>query len=174
MLYQAIFDIPDGCNVANAYVAYSNCSTHTEGAACATLCKYDGEKSYQKGLEDAWEVAKKIVLGPEDGGMSENDLFSAFGRYVCQAILREWTITKVIEAMEEWEKKRKDIHVGDEIWDKDGECKAVVMDEGNDGDIIVVLTENGCVEEWERCEVSKSGKHHNEVTELVEKLREEG
>jgi hypothetical protein len=47
------------------------------------------------------------------------------------------------------------------------------MDEGNDGDIIVVLTENGCVEEWESCEVSKSGKHHNEVAKLVEKLREE-
>jgi hypothetical protein len=80
-------------------------------------------------------------------------------------------------AMENMRKAKKTaeevkINVGDEVWNENGDCKAVVLDQSGEG-VFFVLTENRCVEEWEQSYFVKSGKHHGEVTELVEKLRAE-
>lgn len=87
-------------------------------------------------------------------------------------LIRLWNGETIYDMPDPYTAERKEINVGDEVWNKDGDCKAVVMDQSGEG-VYFVLTENRCIEEWEQRDFVKSGKNHGEVDELVEKLREE-
>ena len=38
------------------------------------------DKTYEQGLNDAWELAKKIVMGVEDGGFDSQEVIDVFGK----------------------------------------------------------------------------------------------
>lgn len=74
---------------------------------------------YQRGLNEAWEAARKIVLNPDEGGMSVTDIYLVFGNNgSMQRIFRSYSATEVIEKLKAYEKKQKvddEIKVGDVV-----------------------------------------------------------
>lgn len=73
---------------------------------------------YQRGLNDAWETARKIVFSPDKGGMSASDLFAIFGFANIELIFRNNSVSEAIEKMKAYEEKQKandEIKVGDEV-----------------------------------------------------------
>ena len=76
---------------------------------------------------------------------------------------------KAKERYEAWEKQ---IHVGDEVIDKEGD-KGIATYVYNGGKLCDVLWDDGSVtEDVDERDFTKTGRHFNEVEELLEKMRE--
>ena len=78
------------------------------------------DEAYQRGLEDgqnkAWETARKVVLSPDEDGVSIPDLFMILGNSSMQNVFRNYSASEAIEKMKAYEEKRKareEIKVGD-------------------------------------------------------------
>lgn len=78
-------------------------------------CEEESKKFYKKGLNDAWNLIKKI-----DSDIPWSALESIFGRDVydrCDGtisdIIGSCTIEEVIGKIEDWERKKNEIKVGD-------------------------------------------------------------
>ena len=60
---------------------------------------------YQRGLDDAWEAARKIVLSPDEGGTSLPDLFAMFGNGSMQRVFRNYSASEAIAKLKDYEEK---------------------------------------------------------------------
>lgn len=70
------------------------------------------DKTYSDGLKDAWELAKKIILATDDGGISLNDITEIFGSAYCA--MMDFTYEQALAKIEAYEKENE-IKVGDEV-----------------------------------------------------------
>ena len=76
------------------------------------------EGAYQRGLDDAWEMARKIVLSVNEGGLSVQNLSKLFGTYASRYALKKYSASEAIEKLKAYEEKQKaddEIEVGDEV-----------------------------------------------------------
>ena len=113
-------------------------------------------KTYEEGLADAWELAMKICHEPKKGGLSNAELSEIFETIIVERILERFTAEQALAKVEAYEKE-KEIKVGDVVIFMD-ETKGLVVDEALE-DTVFILTENGCVEKWERKSLKKTDKH---------------
>ena len=131
------------------------------------------DEAYQAGLNDAWEVMKKIALGPEDGALTTHQLKEIFGTYFVSEIIRERPAQEVIDKIKAYEDEHSDcIEVGDEVVWKTDDITLIVTStyemggfnwcDGvmQDGKVYHVLAEN----------VHKTGKHYN-IASILEEMR---
>lgn len=73
------------------------------------------DKTYEQGLADAWELAKKIVCHEEQGGMSIPCFSAIFDEYMTvEEVLASLTAEEALAKIEAYEKE-KEIKVGDEV-----------------------------------------------------------
>ena len=91
--------------------------------------------SYQRGLDDTWKAAKKVVLCADEGGLSIEKLNKIFDCFTIQQVFRRYTVSEVIEKLKAYEEKQKaedEIMVGDEVRDNDGETYVItcINDDG--------------------------------------------
>ena len=101
---------------------------------------------YNKGMNDAWEIAKKIALPENDGGMSLDDIRKIFSSIRLNDILKVLTPQEAKSKIAAWELARQEIKVGD-----------VVMD--TQDDVFVVLKELSC----DVCSLINSKGEHKAV-----------
>lgn len=65
--------------------------------------------------EEAWELARRIVLNEDEGGIKSSDLLNAFGTNYWHEIMKNNNSPQEVKArIEAWEAK-KEIKVGDEV-----------------------------------------------------------
>ena len=111
------------------------------------------EMAYNKGLQDAWELARKISNLPQ---RMIYDIFQIEDAYLLD-VFTDNTYQEALAKIEAYDKKQEKIKVGDVVEHKDG-IKSVVMDVLEEQ--IAVFTENGCIELWiNQGNVKKTGKH---------------
>ena len=104
--------------------------------------------------EEAWEIAKKILLYPAHGGFNATELEEIFGR---TEHLWELTPQQAKAKIEAWEAE-KEIRVGDVV-DICGD-KGIVTSFGTDGDTIHVLYLDGIVNSYRKDkDIKKTGRH---------------
>ena len=67
------------------------------------------QDGFYKGLEEAWECAKKIVCSPDDGGMSLCEMDKAFGFNVIHTyeVFKTYTANEAIEKIRAYEDEQK-------------------------------------------------------------------
>lgn len=107
--------------------------------------------------EEAWEIARKIVLLENEGGIPSKDMVRMFGVKFPRDIVREYSVREVKTKIETWEAE-KEIKVGDEV-DVCGD-KGIVTSFGTDGDALHVLYFDGIVNSYRRDkDVKKTGRH---------------
>ena len=95
-------------------------------------CRYCNE--YQRGLEDAWEAARKIVGDTNHGGIASETLLEIFGMRGYSYIMQENTAQQAIDKIKAYEDKQKDrIEVGDEVRTEEGHVFVVtgITDKGS-------------------------------------------
>lgn len=130
------------------------------------------EGAYQRGLEDAWEAARKIFGDVDSGGLTLNVLNEVFGTKGYSFILQENTAQEAITKLKAYEDKQKDrIEVGDEVkWNSDVIVITRVYEDGGlnwcggisqDGRSFHVLAEK----------VRKTGRHYD-IQSILEAMRE--
>ena len=84
------------------------------------------DEAYQKGLDDAWDAARKIFGSNVDGGYCMEQIREILGKrslFCTTDVIRQCTINEVIEKLKAYEEKQKaadEIKVGDEVrWGED-------------------------------------------------------
>lgn len=129
-------------------------------------CKlvYQIDKTYEQGLADAWELAKKIMLATDDGGISLNDITEIFGSAYCA--LRDFTYEEALAKIEAYESENE-IKVGDVVKVDGLHCvvTAVYKDSAD------VLFKDGSCENSDKTHIENTGKHL-EVDDLLRQIGE--
>lgn len=68
------------------------------------------------GINRAWECAKKIVRGEENGGLTSDELVHIFNRVYIDKIFRDFSAQEAIEKIEAYEEEMSnEIHINDEV-----------------------------------------------------------
>ena len=76
----------------------------------------DMESARIAGQNEAWELARKIILPPSKGGMSSDDYIAIFGSCISEAyVMKNYTYTEAAAKVAEWENEKDEIKVGDII-----------------------------------------------------------
>ena len=86
------------------------------------------EEEFNRGCNEAWELARKIILLQSQGGMNDEDYKGAFGSGVSETyVIKNYTYAEAAAKVAEWEKAKKEIKVGDVlegIYDSNVKCVA--------------------------------------------------
>ena len=138
------------------------------------------DEAYQRGLEDAWEAAKKIFGYEIDGGIPIDKIGRVFGysenETFCTAdIIRHNTASEAIAKLKAYEDKQKDrIEVGDEVeWDGD---KYVVtylnydIETSKITDYDLLAYDGSVIDHVKKCTFTKTGKHYD-IASILEAMR---
>lgn len=121
------------------------------------------DKTYTKGLEEAWAAAKRLY---EMDDMERLNILN-LGDYanIMEFVTPEEAIAK-IEAYE----KRNEVAPNKIVEDNEG-TRALVLDGAGNG-VFSVLTENGCVESWHKDGIVAIREKTIDVSELVKQIGE--
>lgn len=116
---------------------------------------------YQRGLDDAWEAARRISILESDGGYSWKEMKSIFGTDSASEIYVLHTATEAINKIKAYEEKQKaddEIKVRDEVvWTQDE-------------NVAIVVTNVYTVDNMEWCDgVCKDGKVYHILTKNARK-----
>jgi hypothetical protein len=129
-------------------------------------CGYCNE--YQRGLDDAWEAARKIVC---DEGIDMNTLCTIFRRGCSDSVIRDYSAAEAIAKLKAYEEKQKatdDIKVGDEVRHDRG-WSAVVTSIDNVG--LSVMDYNGEVASYsDISKFTKTGRHFD-IDKILEAMK---
>lgn len=134
----------------------------------------DMEEGDRKAIEDeVWEFAKKIG---SFNGLSKYDLGECFGHTTIQGVMTTYDIYREAKRKyEEWRKQKDEIRVGDEVeYECDGIVRFVVT--GFCGETAFGFKYQCDYDDvGEYCDIEdlrKTGRHFDEVAELLEKMRD--
>lgn len=79
--------------------------------------KQNYENNRAKGQNEAWELAKKINCQPINGGFKRSEFEEIFGYDYISDIFKKYTYTETAAKIEEWEKAKEKVKVGDVLED---------------------------------------------------------
>lgn len=133
-------------------------------------------KTYEDGLNEAWELTRKLVISDYDGAYSAKDMRDIWKNGGFLSILKNFTAQQALEKLKKYEKqKKKVIHVGDEIYSELTDTKAVVQridtwnryqcfnNEGSQ----FVIDEQIFNDYW-----VKTGKNYPQIIEVLNQMKE--
>ena len=134
------------------------------------------DEAYQRGLDDAWEAARKIFGYEMDGGIPINELGGVFGyaedAIFCTAdIIRHNSASEAIAKLKSYEEKQKadELKVGDEVMLNNGTKTYIVVSFGEN--TACGFTSDGIWTGWELNKITKTGRHFN-IDKILEEMKE--
>lgn len=116
-------------------------------------------KTYEDGLREAWELARRISSGKEHGGFDLDELEEIFKASTRAKVFREFTPQKAAECVALWE-ARQNIQVQDQVRYRDTNHIGVVMKViGQDNDIEYYVLWGSGISSYERAnDLTKTGR----------------
>lgn len=139
---------------------------------------HSADKIYNKGLNDAWDLAKKIVLPSHMGGYTTDEFIDIFGENIYISLMEDFTIQEALAKVKACEEKRNEIRIGDEI--KSGDAYVVVTWKSKDEWNGMLLNDCDCGKagacytlmkgftDWR-----KTGIHYHQISEILSQLKGE-
>lgn len=120
------------------------------------------DKTYEQGLEDAWELARKLFAHTNLADMQK-----MFGSSDEGVIIMSFDVQEALAKFKAYEESQEN-NVGDVVTNHNlGRC--IVLEKRNDG-LLSVLTESGEVRIRRQDELHKTGKHI-EIESLLEQIK---
>ena len=131
------------------------------------------DEAYQRGLDDAWEAVRKILMLESDGGYSWKEMKSIFGTDSASEIYVHHTAAEAINKIKAYEEKQNDeIEVGDTV-----DLKDAVSDKGDgivtkivNNDYCYIVWYDGSGGAWAKDMLFKTGKHID-IASILEDMR---
>lgn len=68
----------------------------------------NADKEYERGADDAWELARTVDLAPEGGGYTSNDIEAIFGLSWYEDVFKDYTGTQALAKLKEYEQKKRE------------------------------------------------------------------
>ena len=132
---------------------------------------YVAKEAYQKGLDDAWECARKINCIPSDGGISGIELDDIFYTDSNCVIMKNFSASEAMARIKAYEEDKNKVRVGDEVRATYGNAVVTCVNETEKTAKFFYKTgENGC--DYLRV-IERTGRHFDEIEKLLEKMRGE-
>ena len=126
-------------------------------------------KTYEDGLNDAWEAARNVVdcKVPFDFWelSSGQSMLGVFRLYSAKGAIEK------IREYEEEQKKAAEIKIGDEVTDDEG-WNGVVTFISPEGKYLVVTLQDGNALRWKKESFKKTGRHFPQIEEVLKRLQE--
>ena len=131
------------------------------------------EDTYQRGLNDAWNVAKRIVCEVERGGLKDDELQLIFNTRYTDSVLEDYSPSVAIEKIkmyEEQEEQKKNvvIIVGDEVKDIDTDRTGVAIIVGR---LCFYMNSEGKIYSNDIVRI-KVGRHFPQIAEVLKQMQE--
>lgn len=123
------------------------------------------KENYQKGLEDAWECARKLL---EMTAYCKEELFH---ECLIEHIIHDYSASETLWRIKAYEENK--VQIGDEVEGMDDHKRAFVIFPNGDNSKAGVIDANGLFMWWTKTAFIKTGRHFDEVKILLEKMREE-
>ena len=134
------------------------------------------DTAYQRGLNDAWEAARKVALCPCDGGTGLQNLVAIFGTNTMELVFINNSASEAIAKLNTYEEKKADdeIKVGDEV--------AFHHDDGRPDTVVVVtyIGKDGFIDGMDGrgtqyahknpTKWTKTGRHFD-ISKILEEMR---
>lgn len=128
----------------------------------------------RKAIEDeVWEFVRELIHCNNGKGMTDDELQSCFGYDLYSQVFKQLSYQDVKAKYDAWKKEKEEIHVGDEV--KFGSRSGVVVridTEPKDSGVNVVCRE-GNTAYIGMADVTKTGRHFDEVEKLLERMKAE-
>ena len=129
------------------------------------------DTAYQRGLNDAWEAARKIIHMPEGDLLN---IFTECYSAVCTAlqVLLKYDAAEAIEKLKAYEEKQKadgEIKVGDEVI-YNGTTKCIVVRPEDDERYASLFDSDGTHYSADHRECKKTGRHFD-IQKILEDMR---
>lgn len=172
--YIAVLEIEDDEEIIDASVSYSYRSNGMNYKATERMeLKEESEdarnKTYEDGLNEAWEAARTIVdcKVPFDFWelSSGQSMLGAFRLYSAKGAIEK------IREYEEEQKKAAEIKIGDEVTD-DKEWEGVVTWISPRGEYLVIILKDGTALHWDKKDFKKTGRHFPQIEEVIKQMQE--
>ncbi len=125
------------------------------------------KETYQRGLNDAWDAARKLMLDTNHGGLTNYEIEEIFGVDEEQTIIN-YSASECIEKIRQYEQEKEEIKVGDEVITSAG--KAVVIGVGPVHFEFVFADGSTGYDKVENAK--KTGRHFPEIAEVLAKMKE--
>lgn len=116
----------------------------------------EGKKTYEDGLAEAWELARKIICNAEYGGLNTEELEQIFGYSEFDDVLKNYKPQEAAAKIAEWDGKHK-IHVNDEVFVEEIDNHGVVFGFRYD-DKAAVMFRNGTYGVYGISNLTKTGR----------------
>ena len=129
------------------------------------------EKAYNRGLDEVWDVARKIITVDEDV-YSFEALREIFGESSIRGIFKHNTATEAITKIKEYEDKQKqdaEIKVGDEVT-HDG-AKFIVLNIDSQTSVYCLDTRGRTPIFTNIHNLTKTGRHFPQIAEVLKEMR---
>lgn len=146
-----------------------------EQANAAETKKEVAKQNYERGLNDAWECARKIgkvnwltlkQIGFEIKDKEKNPSWD---------VVMEYSASEVITKIKEYEEKQNQtddkIKFGDEVDVPQLDCKGIVIAEANKETILVLSEYMDGLIRTEKHNVKKTGRYFSEIGEMKKKMQ---
>ena len=122
------------------------------------------DRTYEQGLNDAWELAKKIWCGKD----SENE--EIFGtKYVYE--IYQLTPQEALAKLKAYEEAQSKIEVGDVVTTVNGKCPYIVTNVQLPNTLHVINSRNGYTHQI-RIDVCKKTGKHIDISSILEQIGE--
>lgn len=171
--YIAVIEIDDDEEiVGDANISYTYRSNGTNyGTDESVELKAEGEgrrmKTYEDGLNEAWEVARKIACLPMHDGYTTGEIAEIFETCCESEIFKDNTAAEVIAKIKEYENR---IEIGDEVVDSIGKKSVVVRVHG---EYITVVEYDGIASRWKKEGFKKTGRYFPQIGEVLKQMQED-
>lgn len=125
------------------------------------------KKEYQRGINDAWEAARKIACDRPHGGFRIDTKQHIFGASDYAYILANYNASEAIEGIKAYEQEQQ-IQVGDEV--DDGVANLIVLEINEDGTVKGFDDSGSIIHATPR---KKTGRHFPEIAKVLKRMQEE-
>lgn len=178
--YIAVLEIEDDEEIIDASVSYSYRSNGMNYKATERMeLKEESEdaknKTYEDGLNDAWEAVKKIEAPTAEGGLSGKELAQIFkDGDTLYKVFKNYSAHEAVTRIKEYEEEQKkaaEIKIGDEVTDNDG-WKGVITWISPDSEYLVVTLQDGSALRLNKENFKKTGRHFPQIEEVLKRLQE--
>jgi len=181
-----IIDIPDEYQRQNVYVdGHGNISfainMQCNGRNHAVPTNFGmtpytepGTKTIEDAQEEAWEFAQSIFYPEEMGGIPDENFKKCFYGKSAEAVLKDMSYQEAKAKYEAWKtEKESKIEVGDEVMHKITKSIGIATWVDPEANYVHIVWSDGSTENRKMDSLEKTGRHFNQVADMLKEMKEE-
>lgn len=127
---------------------------------------HPADESYSKGLNDAWELAKKIIIQPDDGGYTAQELEELFRTIVPSEVFAAFTPQEALAKVKEYEDKCNEIKKGDVV-KLIGSTHEAIVTRVSVTSLYFLFKDGSCGSLSAKEDFEKTSKHFDSIDEFM-------